>query len=597
MTAIDRMMSRIRGQIPALQTLDQHGSLSDGVLNLSPAAAIGFGVLPGLSGRTAHRAANRTESTLKDWNPALQSADAELAYEKDAITSRQRDLIRSNGFAAGARRTEVDSVLGARGLRLSARPDWKALGKSKAWADEQAAIVQSLWRSWAEDPLECDVAGLSDMADQATMHYLGVWGNGDSFALPHWRDPIEARYSNRKWALCFQGIEADRVINPLRAPDTATLRSGVEVDEFGAPQAYHIATTHPGDNIAGTYFGAGYFGLVNTDRIPAFTDWGRRRVIHIIERARFGQTRNSGVLTPVLAQFKHIDGFMDAALKKGVLQNLLALIITTPVEDIRDWFPASIQAADGTLSDLYTTLASAASPALKSGSTLRLRPGETAAAFNPGGSDAQLDPFVNIFLREIAASCGSTYELLTKDFTKSNYSSIRAALVESWRYFSGKRYWLATAWYQRVYEMWFEEAAHRGLIDAPDFYANRHAYCRAEWLGAARGLIDPVRELSAAALKIESMLGTYEDYYADQGQDWLEAFEQIKLERQWMDDNGLPHPTAAISIKQQLSEIQQENQLADSATPAPPAPPAAPPTAPGAQPTLKPLAPKPRKAL
>lgn len=583
MSLIDRMMSRLRGTDP--QTLDARG--------IAPSAGMGYGIPPGVGGRTAHRAANRTESNLKDWTPALQSADAELSSEKDAITARQRDLIRSNGFAAGARRTEVDSVLGSRGLRLSARPDWKALGKTKAWADQWSATMHSLWRSWAEDPLECDVSGVLDMADQATVHYLGAWGNGDSFALAHWRDPSEARYSNRKWALCFQGIEADRVVNPQRGMDTSTLRGGIEIDEFGAPQAYNIAKIHPGDNAAGMYLSASSYGLVETDRIPAYTDWGRRRVVHIIERSRFGQTRAAGVLTPVLAQFKNIDTVMDASLKKSILNNLLALIITTPVEDIRDWFPPSLSAADGTQDDLYTKLSTASPPALKSGSTLRLRPGETAQAFNPAGSDAQLDPFVNIFIREIAAACGSTYELLTKDFTKSNYSSIRAALVESWRYFSGKRYWLATAWHQHAYEMLAEEAAHRGLIDASDFYANKHAYCRAEWLGAARGLIDPVRELSAAALKIESMLGTYEDYYADQGKDWVEEFEQIALERQWMDAHNLPHPTAAITIKQQLTQNQQDDQATlqdDGTQPAAPAPP--PPTDPAPKPAPKKQTPK-----
>lgn len=524
----DRIAAAMRGEsaslsMPAVRTPDAASTL------IEPSAT--------LYGPTAHRAAGRSESNTKDWHTVVQSADAELQGERETITGRTRDMVRSNGFASGLARTEVDSVLGARGLRLSARPDWQALGKSKAWADDFAAQAQSLYRSWAEDPLECDIAGLSDMTDQSTQHYLGTWCNGDSFALPLWRDRSEARYAHLKWSLCFQGIEADRVVNPGRAQDSRLQRGGIDIDEYGGYVAFNIAKAHPND--VGGLYGYGSGGSVKTDRIPAYTDWGRRRVIHIIERRRFGQTRAAGVLTPVLAQFKSIDGYMDAAMKNHILNTLVAMLITTPVDDIRDWFQ-DIPQDDGTTLSVYDQVANGKVPALKAGSTLRLKPGEEVTSFAPNRPDAQLDNFVNIFLREIAAATGSTYELLTKDFTKSNYSSIRAALVETWRYFSGKRFWLATNWHQRAYELLMEEAANDGRIDAPDFYQNRYAYCRAEWLGAKRGLIDPVRENTASVIQLENGLITYEDYFAEEGKDWREQFAQQQLEQEARITAGLP---------------------------------------------------------
>ncbi len=523
-----------------------------------------------LYGPTVHRAANFTENNTKDWSAPTASADADLDGERETITGRARDVIRNNGFAAGLARTEVDSVLGARGLRLSARPDWKALGKSKAWADDFAAQAQALYASWANDPLEADAAGLCDMTDQSTLHYLGAFANGDSFALPLWRDRSKPENAHLKWSLCFQGIEADRVINPNNAQDSAQCRGGIEVNEYGGYVNFNIAKTHPRD-IGNPY---GFGATVQTEAIPAYTTWGRRRVIHIIERRRFGQTRAAGVLTPILAQLKTIDGYMDAAMKNHLLNTLISLIITTPVADIRDWFEDTVD-KDGNTVKAYDTLAVGKVPSLKSGATLRLKPGEEAHPFAPNRPDAQLDNFVNVFFREIAAATGTTFELLTKDFTKSNYSSIRAALVETWRYFSGKRYWLATTWYQRVYELLMEEAANDGRIDAPDFYQNRYAYCRGEWLGAARGLIDPVRETTANVIQLENGLITYQDHFAEKGLDWREEFDQQQLEMNERLSRGLPIMTIGqVATAAAAAPAPDAPPPSPNDTPAPPAPPA-----------------------
>jgi capsid protein len=62
------------------------------------------------------------------------SPDSDLLEELPTLVSRSRDLARNHGVASGAIQTLVDNVVGT-GLRLSALPDYKALGKDKEWAD------------------------------------------------------------------------------------------------------------------------------------------------------------------------------------------------------------------------------------------------------------------------------------------------------------------------------------------------------------------------------------------------------------------------------------------------------------------------------
>ena len=71
---------------------------------------------------TAHFAASREARELKNWMPALESADGELLYESGTIAARSYDLERNNGIAGGAIRTQIDNVVGT-GLRLAAKPD------------------------------------------------------------------------------------------------------------------------------------------------------------------------------------------------------------------------------------------------------------------------------------------------------------------------------------------------------------------------------------------------------------------------------------------------------------------------------------------
>ena len=76
--------------------------------------------------------------------------------------------------------------------------------------------------------------------------------------------------------------------------------------------------------------------------------------------------------------------------------------------------------------------------------------------------------FVETVLRHIGTAVGLPYEPLLKDFSKTNYSSARAALLEAWRFFRGRRHWLATNWASPVYELWLEEAIQTRVLAGLD---------------------------------------------------------------------------------------------------------------------------------
>nr|WP_255697570.1 phage portal protein [Pseudacidovorax sp. NFM-22] len=112
--------------------------------------------------------------------------------------------------------------------------------------------------------------------------------------------------------------------------------------------------------------------------------------------------------------------------------------------------------------------------------------GAKVSSFTPGRPNAAFEAFMLAVLRHIAAGLNLPYELLLKDFSKTNYSSARAALLEAWRYFHGRRRWLMDYWLRPIYELWLEEAINSGLVEAPDFYAKRYAYSRCRFIFGGR---------------------------------------------------------------------------------------------------------------
>ncbi len=508
-------------------------------------------------GALAYRGAGQDEKTLSSWSAPVKTADGNILREKRIIDGRSHDLIRNNGYAAGAEQTYDDNIVGAKGLRLAAKPNWRALGKTEEWATQFAAEAEALYSSFAHDARECDYYGVNDIADQTSIAFKGVFADGDSFALPQW-DPKPGRI----WSTRLQGIEAHRVRNPMGEQDSDRLRGGIELDAVGRPIAVHISTPRPGDSPTAYAYGYSY----NTERIPLETNWGRRRVIQLVKRKRYGQNRGIGRLAPILAQFKQLDMYLDYEMKNQMLNTLIGMVIETPVEDLIGLFANQEQA--------ITALGNRVPPTFNGGGqVIQLKPGEKMSPYSPNRPGSQLESFVLSFTRELCSALNIPYELFTKDFSKSSYVGIRAGLAEAYRFFSGERYWLATGWNQPIYELIMEEAVNAGRIDAPGFYQNLKAYCRADWLGAGRGYTDRVKEVTASALAIKTRVSTLEIECAEQGQDWREVIDQIAKEEAYAEEKGVsldtdPAVVAAASAPQQGSDNNNNDDPPNQPAPA-----------------------------
>ena len=469
---------------------------------------------------SAHLAASIKARELAAWTPPNSSADTANFGEINAIAARAYDLERNNGIAGGAIRTSVDNIVGT-GLQLSAKPDWRSLGMTPEWADEWAVTTESKWRSFADVP-EFDAGRQLTFGGMTVLQLRTAFLAGEALALPLWLP----QRPGSKWATAMQSIDPARLEGPEGQFITEKNRDGVEVSRYGEPIAYWIRRNHPGD----------IFSMFSSEeryeRVPARTRFGRKRVIHLYDKKRPGQSRGTSILANVMAGFRMLDHYQRIEMQTAVINSMIAAFIETPLngEDIASLFGTDQKYIDSRNNwDVK----------LDGGSIIPLHPGDKLNSFNPGRPNSAYQQFIETVVRTIGAGMNMPYELILKDFSRTNYSSARAALMEAWRYFMGMRTWRAQGWRQPVYELWLEEAISKGEIEAPGFYDNRFAYCRARWRGPGRGWIDPQREAQAAETRMKNSISTLEDECADQGKDWEEVLEQRAKERKRGIDLGL----------------------------------------------------------
>ncbi len=487
---------------------------------------------------TSYKGASLSAKELLSWRPLRHSADMELDGELSTLVARSRDLIRNNGIASGAIQTLVDNVVG-NGLKLVSIPDHRMSGLDIDYLEEWARKVESLWRIWSES-VYCDAARKLNFNSQTALIFRSVIENGEALALVLWREN-----SANPFATCFQLLEPDRLSNPDFKQNSEFLRDGIEINQYGEAENYWISKYYPNDY----YYGQG----ANTwQKIAAQTPFGRKLILHVHHPERIGQNRGKPLFTSIMPLFKMLDHYERSELKASVVNAMIAAFIETPMdsESIAEMFGESV--------DDYLEKRKDWSVKLEGGSIIPVFPGDKVSAFTPSRPNSSYAAFVENVLRHIGTGLNIPLELLMKDFSKTNYSSARAALIEAWRFFNGRRSWIINYWAKPVFELWLEESVNRGLIEAPNFYEKKAAWCRCKWIGPGRGWVDPVKEAQASQIRMESGLSTLEDECASQGLDWEEVLMQRVRELKRMRELGLS--TSGDGNMQLINQEENTNE-------------------------------------
>lgn len=468
--------------------------------------------------------ASKNRRATKEWSTPAGDADADTIYDLATLRYRSRDLLRNAPVAVGAVSTSVTNVVGT-GLKLQSRIDAVALGMKEEEAAEWEEHAERKFNLWAETR-ECDAARTLNFYGLQELTFRQSLENGEAFTLlPRFKR------AGSPYLLKLQPIEADRVCNDNNVKNTINLMEGVEKDDYGAPVAYHVMNQHP---YAPVYDRKKY----TWTRVPAFGGAsGQPNILHLFKMLRPGQTRGVPYLAPVIEPLKQLDRYTEAELMAAVVASMLTVFIKSSAGDL---------ALDTTGLGVETG-ATAADTDIKlgTGAIVGLPKGRDISIVDPKRPNTAFEPFINAILEQIGTALEIPYEIIIRHFSAS-YSASRAALLEAWRFFRGRRAWLAANFCQPVYEAWLYEAIAAGQLSAPGFFRDdlvRKAYSGTLWVADAPGYIDPAKDIEAAQLRMEAGVSTLdEETTLLTGGDYEKNLPRIAKERKKLEEIGLWQP-------------------------------------------------------
>ena len=457
-----------------------------------------------LPGKVREYEAASQSRRMSDWQAGGKSANAEVALGGRYLRERSRDLVRNNAYAVAALRALVTNIVGEGIVPRSVGP-----------SQSVNRAVDALWKRWAPRA--------------SAVLPIGVYGL-QSLAVRSWLESGEVLLRRRRRRpedglpvpLQVQVIEADQ-LDSLKSEELgasgARIVQGVEFDAIERIVAYHVRRNHPGEAAAGLR------GISqDTSRVEAAD------VAHLFEPTRPGQVRGVPWLTPGMRRFRDLDSYEDAEImRKRVEACVTAIVYGDELEE--EGIAAKVTDANGNLVET-----------LEPGLIAYARGGKE-ITFNAPSSVGGYAEFKRAEIQSIAASVGLTYELLSGDLSRVNYSSIRAGLIEFRRMVRQLRANVVIPMTCDPLWRWFVEAAvASGQLPMPPAGVSLEDAFPVRWSAARFEEVDRVKESSADEAELKNGTATLPQVLARRGEDWLDVLDEAERVKSEIEARGLSFP-------------------------------------------------------
>lgn len=413
------------------------------------------GVVGGFDGGLSKRRLKTFHASRAHVNTLIQAAGADM-------TARARYLIRNNGYAANAVESWAGNAVGT-GIKPSS-------GIADAVLKDR---VQRLWLRWTD---ESDAEGLTDFYGQQRRAARELFIAGEVFFRIRPRRPEDGLTV----PLQLQMLPAEMLpLNHNQLLENGhRIRQGIEFDKIGRRVAYHFLRRHPGDitdpGLAG-----------ETVRVPA------ESVLHIVDPVDAGQLRGVSRFSPALVKLFLLDQYDDAELDRKKVAAMFVGFVRRPERELDN-------AADR--DDQGEPLLP-----LEPGQLQMLDDGEDITFSAPADVGGNYESFQYRTLLQVAAALGLPYANLTADMLKANYSNTRAALLEFRRRIESFQHSVIVYQMCRaVWARWMDMAVLSGQLVLPDYEQRRADYLDCNWLPPRWDWVDPLKDIRAETLAIQS---------------------------------------------------------------------------------------------
>lgn len=386
------------------------------------------------------------------------SANQEIVPDLAALRYRSRDLVRNSWHGRAAIRVLQNAVVGV-GIRPSVTGGTAPNGETRT--------LNELLLEFAASPL-CDSDRQGDLYDLQARVLGAVVESGEAIVVRQWQDGDE--YDGLP-SFSIRVLEPEYLASDQTDYFSAEADVGIDYNAQGVPVAYRIVKD-PFQN-----------GLLSNDdaiRIDA------EEVAHVFRVDRPGQARGVPWFAPVMIKMGGLNEYEHAELIRQKLATSFAGFVKTA--DHQSYLS---QAGDerGNLPAL----------GIQPGQFNYLGPGEE-IVFNSPPQLSNFRDYVAVTVQQIAAGIGITYESLSGDYSKVNYSSGRMGRIEMGSNVRTTRDRVLYTKLLKPWEQWFLEAVKLMGWDVSDV--------KFRWTAPHFEMLDPKAEAEASKALITGGFST-----------------------------------------------------------------------------------------
>lgn len=303
--------------------------------------------------------------------------------------------------------------------------------------------------------------------------------------------------------------ETDQVDTPFMDWTDRNAFPGGRIDDNGNVTEWHFLKAHPGSNVWVQNY-------LDFDRIPA------GRVLHWFKPKRAGQLRGVPEITSGVSMYAILRRWRLAVLGAAELQASIAGVLETDLPP----------------GEYCTTVDEMDEVDIPRRKLLTLPAGQKAKAFETNQPTANDGQFQGNVLTEAGAGVNAPRNIATNSSAEYNYSSGRLDVGLFRDGMKVRRHDFVTSILDPLFVAWLAEARlipgylPKGLPPVELWVI--------DWRFPGFVSLDPVKDATTDDLRLKNGTTTYAEIYAENGEDWEEAFEQQARELERRKKLGLP---------------------------------------------------------
>lgn len=468
----------------------------------------------------SYYAAGRQDHQGQWYPPQNTPPETTDAPYRSLIRARARDLERNGDVTEGVIDAFIRNIVGA-GYGLEAQVE-SPRGIPLDFINDK---IEEIWNEWGKAE-NCDITGYSSFNELLEM-IVRRWDIDGEIYVIKVIDP------DGYLPLKLQLLEPDMLAEDVFQCGKNYVFGGVEVDKFMRPVAYHFRP----DPLP-------YLKSQEIIRYEADS------VIHIYTKKRPQQTRGITDMTVSMQRNRNLEEYITSEQEAARTAAGTAGVVISQM------------GAGAVGIGRQNTKNGERIETIKPNSVHYLNPNEDIKFPQPGRPNPAAPLFISTILRQIAMSRGLSYETVTRDISKTNYSSHRGGQLEDRKTYKRKQKILITKFCDRVYNWFLEAAVLSGRVALPNFFNDakaRKRYSAHRWSTPGWQWVDPLKEIQAVEGQLSLGITTLSEVCGEQGKDWYEVLRERQKEIEICKELGFELPWMSAGFRPNQNEGGEQN--------------------------------------